>query len=262
MVSATKLKKSHDKSLKVKRYSNKFKGILNNLSSASLKESSVGLYFRQRECSNRNLVLVITSNRGLCGAFNSNVCKRVIKEIGENSANTDILTIGKKGFDLLSKRTNVIDNQSELFNDLTFENVSKVACDVIDKYLNSYYDRVYVVYNRFKNVSTQEVVVNRFLPIEEFNADDQTNGDYIFEPSKIEILEKLIPDFLKIELYSYILDSYSAEQGARMTAMHKATDNANDIKNQLKVTYNKVRQANITGEILEIVSGAEALKTQ
>jgi F-type H+-transporting ATPase subunit gamma len=260
MVSAAKLKKAQDAITAMRPYAEKLTELLQNLS-ATLDGESGGEYTTQREIK-KVLLIAITSNRGLCGAFNSNI----IKEIKSRSSfydNKDIsvLAIGKKGNDSLSKSHNVIDNQSMIFDQLTFDNVSLLADSIINKFLTGEYDVIEIVYNQFKNAATQLVQVEQFLPLQSIQS-EKTNvvTDYIFEPSKEQIFLTLIPKSLKIQLYKGIRDSFAAEHGARMTAMHKATDNAKELRDQLKLTYNKARQAAITNEILEIVGGAEALK--
>lgn len=260
MVSAAKLKKAQDAITAMRPYAEKLTELLQNLS-ATLDGESGGEYTTQREIK-KVLLIAITSNRGLCGAFNSNI----IKEIKSRSSFYDnkevsVLAIGKKGNDSLSKSHNVIDNQSMIFDQLTFDNVSLLADSIINKFLTGEYDVIEIVYNQFKNAATQLVQVEQFLPLQSIQS-EKTNvvTDYIFEPSKEQIFLTLIPKSLKIQLYKGIRDSFAAEHGARMTAMHKATDNAKELRDQLKLTYNKARQAAITNEILEIVGGAEALK--
>ena len=171
----------------------------------------------------------------------------------------DFMTIGKKGNDILEKKGNVISNNSQVFDHLTFDNVAEIAEDLMAKFTEGDYDRIELVYNKFKNAATQIVMTEQFLPIVPMEGDNQSAADYIFEPSKAEIVEQLIPKSLKTQLFKAIRDSFASEHGARMTAMHKATDNAGELKAQLTLTYNKARQAAITNEILEIVGGAEAL---
>jgi F-type H+-transporting ATPase subunit gamma len=207
------------------------------------------------------LLVAITSNRGLCGAFNSNV----IKEVKNRSAfydteQVDVFAIGKKGNDVCSKTHNVIANYSSVFDNLTFDNVAQIADELTAKFIAGDYDRIELIYNQFKNAATQIVQTEQFLPLAPIEANNTAAaGDYIFEPSKEEIVLTLIPKSLKTQLYKGIRDSFASEHGARMTAMHKATDNATELRDQLKLTYNKARQAAITSEILEIVGGAEAL---
>lgn len=261
MVSAAKLKKAQDAITAMRPYSEKLTELLQNLS-ATLEGDNGGVFAEQREV-NKVLLVVITSNRGLCGAFNANVIKQ-IKNLQASYAGkqVDVLAIGKKGNDALRKNCTIIDNQSGIFDALTFENVADVAQMLMDRFASGDYDRIELVYNHFKNAATQIVKTEQFLPLSQAEATEEVNNnanDYIFEPSKEEIVLSLIPLSLKTQLYKAIRDSFAAEHGARMTAMHKATDNATELRNQLKLTYNKARQAAITGEILEIVGGAEAL---
>lgn len=257
MVSAAKLKKAQDAITAMRPYAQKLTELLQNLSGA-LSEDVGGEYTAQRPV-NKVLVVAITSNRGLCGAFNTNVVKEVNK-LSESykGKQLDILTIGKKGNDVLRKSFNVVDNQSKVFDHLTFNNVSVIAEVLMQKFVSGEYDKIELVYNHFKNAASQEILAEQFLPLQA-QSSSNVNADYIFEPSKEEIVVALIPKALKIQLYKAIRDSFASEHGARMTAMHKATDNATELRNQLKLTYNKARQAAITNEILEIVGGAEAL---
>lgn len=259
MVSAAKLKKAQDAITAMRPYSSKLTELLQNLS-ATLDADAGGAYSTQREVS-KVLIVVITSNRGLCGGFNSSIIKETIKNIESNytGASVDLLTIGKKGNDILSRSYNVITNNNGVYDELTFDNVANVAQSLMDMYVEGTYDRIELIYNRFKNAATQIPQVEQFLPIEPIEGGVNTNSDYIFEPSKEEIVLELIPKSLKTQLYKAIRDSFAAEHGARMTAMHKATDNATDLRDELLLTYNKARQAAITNEILEIVGGAEAL---
>jgi F-type H+-transporting ATPase subunit gamma len=240
-------------------YAEKLTELLQNLS-ATLDGDVGGNYTTQREV-NRVLIVAITSNRGLCGAFNSNVIKEV-KNRSEfyKGKQVDVFAIGKKGNDILTKSLKVIDNQSHVFDDLTFENVAVIAESLSQKFLSGEYDKIELVYNQFKNAATQIVQTEQFLPLAPAKSEKVASGDYIFEPSKEEIVLTLIPKSLKTQLFKGIRDSFASEHGARMTAMHKATDNAKELKDQLTLTYNKARQAAITNEILEIVGGAEALK--
>jgi len=260
MVSAAKLKKAQDAITAMRPYAEKLTELLQNLSS-TLDGDTGGEYTKQREI-NKVLVVAITSNRGLCGAFNTNVIKQS-KAIAESyeGKQVDIFAIGKKGNDILRKTYTVVENRSDVFDNLTFDNVAEIAQSLTDKFISGDYDRIEIVYNEFKNAATQIVQTQQFLPLAPIKTDKPAStGDYIFEPSKEEIVLTLIPKSLKTQLYKSIRDSFASEHGARMTAMHKATDNATDLRDQLKLTYNKARQAAITNEILEIVGGAEALK--
>jgi F-type H+-transporting ATPase subunit gamma len=260
MVSAAKLKKAQDAITAMRPYAEKLTELLQNLST-TLDADAGGEYTKQREI-NKVLVVAITSNRGLCGAFNTNVIKqsKLIADSYEGKQ-VHIFAIGKKGNDILRKTYNVVENRSDIFDNLTFDNVAEIAQSLTDKFISGDYDRIEIVYNEFKNAATQIVQTQQFLPLAPIKSDKPAStGDYIFEPSKEEIVLTLIPKSLKTQLYKSIRDSFASEHGARMTAMHKATDNATDLRDQLKLTYNKARQAAITNEILEIVGGAEALK--
>ncbi|MEA1786624.1 ATP synthase F1 subunit gamma [Arenibacter sp. GZD96] len=259
MVSAAKLKKAQDAITAMRPYADKLTELLQGLS-ASL-ESDSGNKFSQNKPLNKVLIVAITSNRGLCGAFNTNIIKQTTHLAKDAYAGKEVavFAIGKKANDILKKRFSIIANKSAIYEELTFENVAQIAEELMVLYTNGSYDRIDIVYNKFKNAATQIVMTEQFLPIVPMKG--QTNGesDYIFEPSKEEIVAQLIPKSLKTQLYKGIRDSFASEHGARMTAMHKATDNATELRNQLKLTYNKARQAAITNEILEIVGGAEAL---
>jgi F-type H+-transporting ATPase subunit gamma len=263
MVSAAKLKRAQDAVTQMRPYAGKLKEILENLS-ATL-DLSENAYSEQREVKNV-LVVGITSNRGLCGGFNNNIIKRVGVLIQEDykDANVHVLSIGKKIRDVY-KRTEHnfanerIENMEDVYADLRFEVVAELAEEIILLFHNKSFDKIVLVYNRFINAATQFVETEQFLPIVPTATEGENTGDYLFEPSKMEIVEDLIPKSLKLQLYKSIRDSFAAEHGARMTAMHKATDNANELQKSLKLSYNKARQAAITNEILEIVGGAEAL---
>ncbi len=262
MVSAAKLKKAQDAITAMRPYSETLTTLLQNLS-ATLDSDSGSKFSVQREVKNV-LVVAITSNRGLAGAFNSNVVKECKKSIAENYAgkNVHFVTLGKKGNDILKKTEKVIENNNAIFDDLTFDNNAAIAQRLMDLYAEAHYDKIVIIYNKFKNAATQLVMHEQFLPIvaaEKKQEDKATSADFIFEPSKEEIVEELIPKSLKTQLFKALRDSVASEHGARMTAMHKATDNAKELKGNLTLEYNKARQAAITNEILEIVGGAEAL---
>jgi len=258
MVSAAKLKKAQDAITAMRPYADKLTELLQNLS-ATLDADSGSKFADQREVKNV-LIVAITSNRGLCGAFNSNIIKQA-NHLANSYAgeNVSVVAIGKKANDALSKDFDVISNQSSVFDDLTFDNVAQIAELLMEKFEDESVDKIELVYNKFKNAATQIVTTEQFLPIVPSAEGTNANQDYIFEPSKAEIVETLIPKSLKTQLFKAIRDSFASEHGARMTAMHKATDNATELRDQLKLTYNKARQAAITNEILEIVGGAEAL---
>ncbi|MGS2725653.1 ATP synthase F1 subunit gamma [Psychroserpens sp. BH13MA-6] len=259
MVSAAKLKKAQDAITAMRPYSDKLTELLQSLS-ATLEGDSGSKFAEQREVK-KVLLVVITSNRGLAGAFNSNIIKEVTNLSKETYANQEVsyLAIGKKANDAFKKTNKVIANKSDIYDDLTFDKVADIAELLMEKFVEGAYDRIEIVYNHFKNAATQIVKTEQFLPIQPIEGDLNVNVDYIFEPSKVEIVEELIPKSLKTQLYKSVRDSFASEHGARMTAMHKATDNATELRDQLKLTYNKARQAAITNEILEIVGGAEAL---
>lgn len=265
MVSAAKLKRAQDAIIQMRPYASKLKEILENVSSSM--DASEGVYSRARE-EKSILLIVVTSNRGLCGSFNSNSIKRAIQLAKTKYAGKSIsvLCIGKKGADYFRKTEYKIIGSdlprkvNELFDKLTFDNVAPVAEKIMEAYVKGQFDRIDIVYNRFKNAATQVVEAEQFLPVARPGANNsKMAADYIFEPSKEFIVEDLIPRSLKIQFYRALLDSYASEHGARMTSMHKATDNAKDMLRELRITYNKARQAAITKEILEIVGGAEAL---
>lgn len=260
MVSAAKLKRAQDAITAMRPYAEKLTELIQNLS-GSLEGDAAGKFAEQREV-NKVLVVAIASNRGLCGAFNSNVLKQVKSITAQyNHDNVGIFAIGKKAYESLLKTEYVVANRSDIFDDLTFDNVAEIAESLTNMFLEGQYDKIVIVYNQFKNAATQVVVEEQFLPLAPIEVSEvaTTESDYIYEPSKEEIVFTLIPKSLKTQLYKAIRDSYASEHGARMTAMHKATDNAKDLRDQLKLTYNKARQAAITNEILEIVGGAEAL---
>jgi len=259
MVSAAKLKKAQDAITAMRPYANKLTELLQNLS-GSLDADSGSSYAVERPVK-KVLIVTITSNRGLCGAFNSNVIKESIslKSNTFNDKEVDFMTIGKKGFDLLKKKNKVVANHSKVYDDLSFDNVAQIAEELMALFVEGSYDKIVLVYNKFKNAATQILMTEQFLPIVSENSEAANAADYIFEPEKEKIVMELIPKSLKTQLYKAVRDSFASEHGARMTAMHKATDNASELKDQLKLTYNKARQAAITNEILEIVGGAEAL---
>ena len=259
MVSAAKLKKAQDAITAMRPYSNKLTELLQSLS-ATLDADTGSKFSEVREV-NKVLVVAITSNRGLCGAFNSNIIKQTNHLINDvyKGKSVSVFAIGKKTNDAFAKQKRVIANESKVFDDLTFDNVAAIAQSLMDLFVAGDYDKIDIVYNHFKNAATQLVITEQFLPIVPLETEANVNLDYIFEPSKEEIVEELIPKSLRTQLYKAIRDSFASEHGARMTAMHKATDNATELRDQLKLTYNKARQAAITNEILEIVGGAEAL---
>jgi len=262
MVSAAKLKRAQDAITAMRPYSEKLTELLQNLS-ATLDADTEGKYSEQREVNNV-LIVAITSNRGLAGAFNTNVIKEVRSLVQTNYAgkNASVITLGKKGNDILKKELTITENDNNVIEDLTFANVEVIAERLMTAFTEGVYDRIVLVYNSFRNAATQVVLAEQFLPILPKEVEQQTGGaeiSYIFEPSKEEIIEELIPKSLKTQLFKALRDSVASEHGARMTAMHKATDNATELRDSLRLQYNKARQAAITNEILEIVGGAEAL---
>ena len=267
MVSASKLRRAQDAIIKLRPYANKLKEILQNLSS-NLDNSSEGAYSKHRKVQ-KVLLIAISSNRGLCGAFNSNVIKATNVLINTTFAeqfksnNGSIMTFGKKVSEFYAKRSYpIFESNNQIFDHLTFNNVAPLAEKVMKAFATGNFDKVVIIYNQFKNAAVQVLTTEDYLPIvpQENEVVKKSKLDYIFEPNKEEIVSELIPKSLKIQLYKALLDSHAAEHGARMTAMHKATDNAQELLKELRLTYNKARQAAITNEILEIVGGAEALK--
>ena len=269
MVSASKLRKAQDAILQLRPYAAKLQEILTHVSDA-LSSDEENVYIRNKD-PEKVLLVVITSNRGLCGAFNANIIRRTIQLIGEDypdlykSGRLDLFTIGKRGTDYLARRKfNITDTRNDLFDGLSFKAAAKVAEDMIERFITRKYDRIVLVYNQFKNAAVQILATEQFLPviIPEKKEINHLYQDYIFEPTKDFIVKELIPKSLKIQFYKALLDSNASEHGARMTAMHQATDNATELIRDLKLNYNKARQASITKELLEIVSGAEALKSK
>ena len=257
MVSAAKLKKAQDAITAMRPYSNKLSELMRGFSSSAEDKT-----FSKKRDINNALIIAISSNRGLCGAFNVNVLKEInsLKLRDEfKNAKINFLTIGKKINDSLSKEEKIIQNESSLFDNLNYDEVSLVVNKLMDLFANQEYDHIEIVYNSFKNAATQIIKTEQFLPISTEEAKSTYALNYIFEPTQEEIIRTLIPKSLKMQLFKAVRDSFASEHGARMTAMHKATDNASELRDELKLTYNKARQASITNEILEIVGGAEAL---
>ena len=257
MVSAAKLKKAQDAILSMKPYAYKLKQLLEHLSSALGSEN----VYNPRAGEIKNVLIVaITSNRGLCGAFNSSVVKKVLElqQTTFKGKQLHFYTLGKKGNDILRKTDKVLANNNYIFDNLSYAAAADVASELMQLYTSQQFDQIVLVYNSFKNAATQILTTETFLPIQPVSSKEAVT-DYIYEPSKREIVEELIPRSLKMQLFKALRDSVASEHGARMTAMHKATDNAQELKNELILTYNKARQATITGEIIEIVGGSEAL---
>jgi F-type H+-transporting ATPase subunit gamma len=268
MVSAAKLRRAQDKIVRLRPYANKLYEILVGLSQ-SLSDSEVENVYGRISQPGKVLIVVITSNRGLCGAFNANVIKETRRIVSEKyydqykSGNLKLLTIGKKGYDFFRKQQGyLLPDASAVLNDLTFDNVVRIADQVMKSFVSGEYDRVEIIYNQFKNAAVQNLTCELFLPVQTIPAGKAkiVPVDYIYEPTQEEIVKELIPKSLKIQFYKAVLDSFVAEHGARMTAMHKATDNATGMIRDLTLLYNKARQAAITNQILEVVSGAEALR--
>ena len=266
MVSAAKLKRATNAIIQLRPYATKLKEILGNLS-ASLEGSS-SPFIQERE-PNKVLIIVVSSNRGLAGAFNMNVIKATNNLIANKyseqykNGNVSIVAIGKKSQDFYEKRNyNIIGNNNEVYSALTFENVTKITDSIMRGFEKGEYDKVELVYNKFKNAAVQILTTEQLLPLPK-NAEEEhvkpVNIDYILEPSQESIVEQLIPKSIKIQLYKAVLDSHASEHGARMTSMDKATENAGDLLKALKLSYNQARQAAITTELTEIVSGAAAL---
>lgn len=264
MVSAAKLKKAQDAITAMRPYSEKLRELLQNLS-ASLEGES-GSQFAEQRPIQKVLVIAISSNRGLAGAFNTNIIKEsrnVVENVYPNKE-VHFITIGKKVNDILKKNQEIVDHNAKIFDELTYDKVEAIAEQAMELFSSGKYDRVEIIYNSFKNAATQIVAREQFLPIvplkkEEDDTPQTLDTDYIFEPSKLEIVKQLIPKALKTQFFKALRDSVASEHGARMTAMHKATENATELRDDLKLKYNKARQASITNEILEIVGGAEAL---
>jgi F-type H+-transporting ATPase subunit gamma len=262
MVSAAKLKRAQDAIIQMRPYANKLTELLVNLSS-SLDSSEGGGFSSLRDI-NSVLIVTVTSNRGLCGGFNANVIKSAVSLINNEykDKNVSIVSIGKKSSKFFRKNSlNLVSTHDDIYSDLSYDNISLISESIMNDYLQGTYDKVVLIYNQFKNAATQKIMNESYLPVEAPSEQDIVIGDYIFEPQKEEIVEELIPKSLKTQLYKAVLDSHASEHGARMTAMHKATDNASELKKELTLSYNKARQAAITAEILEIVGGAEALNS-
>ena len=273
MVAASKLRKAQTAIIKLRPYAAKLREILQNLS-ASIDSSDENIYSQERRVE-KVLLVVVASNRGLCGAFNSNIIKTAVNLANERypeqfaAGNVHFLTIGRKATEFFRKRKfNVLESHDELFDSLTFANAAPLAESLMKRFAAKEYDRIELVYNQFKNAAVQRITIEQYLPIAPPSGDAAAApgappapvADYIFEPGKETIVRELIPKTLRIQLFKAVLDSFASEQGARMTAMQKATENAKDLIRDLNITYNKVRQNSITNAILEIVSGAEALK--
>ena len=265
MVAAAKLRKSQDRIIQMRPFARKMTGIIQNLSSGNTDGDN---WFSKVRAEEKVLIIAVSSDRGLCGSFNSNTIKGVLRIIEEKypaqhaKRNVTILTIGKKAQDYFTKRGFPVNTDyATLFQGLTFDKASEAANFVMEAFKNSTYDKVEIVYNQFKNVATQILIIEQFLPVLPIESVKKIEIDYIFQPNQTEIIAGLIPKTLKVQLFKTLLDSNASENGARMTAMDKASENAGEMLKDLKLTYNRTRQAAITKEILEIVAGAEALKS-
>ena len=261
MVAAAKLKRAQDSAEKGRPYSQKMNNVILNLSNGISDKNNAPKLLSGTGNDQIHLCVVMTSDRGLCGGFNANIIKQTLSLINDyKDNNISILSIGKKSSEYFKNNNYTpISTHDEVFNNLNYESIAQISDDIMHMYLDEKFDKVILVYNQFKNAATQNVMSENYLPVESPQEEDSTIGDYIFEPEKKEIIEQLIPKSLKTQLFKAVLDSNASEHGARMTAMHKATDNASELKKDLTLSYNKARQAAITAEILEIVGGAEAL---
>ena len=260
MVSAAKLKKAQDAITAMKPYSEKLNDLMSSFTNV-ISSSNISYLAAQRPIK-KVLIVAIASNRGFCGAFNSNIVKqsKSLKSLEKfSNAEFYFIVIGKKANDVLSKTENIVQNKSEIFDELSYENSSPIIDQIIQDFADEKYDHVEIIYNSFKNAANQIIKSEQLLPIVN-DSESEVLQNYIFEPSMEQIVSELVPKSLRIQLFKALRDSFASEHGARMTAMHKATDNATELKDELVLTYNKARQAAITNEILEIVSGAEALK--
>lgn len=273
MVAAAKLRRAQDKITQMRPYSQRMSEVISNVTSG-MSEGVENPFAEEREV-NRVLIVVVSSDRGLCGAFNSSVFKgavSLIKEKYQYQMDMDqciIMPIGKKAHDYFKKRDYLmVERFSHLIHDLSFENAREAGQYILEEFESGYFDKVEIVYNEFKNVATQVLVKEQFLPVAPISEEEleekapSKNVDYIFEPTKEFIFKEIVPKSLKIQFYKALLESNASEHGARMTAMDKATDNAGELLKELRLTYNRTRQAAITKEILEIVGGAEALASE
>jgi F-type H+-transporting ATPase subunit gamma len=268
MVAASKLRRAQSNILQLRPFAQKQQALLQQLSGGADVVLPGGL--SEKRDANKILLVVLSSNRGLCGAFNSNVIKQTtgfINTVSNTDKNVqiDLITIGRKVSEFFSKsqKNNIIESHDDIYDNLTFNAATELADKLIQMFTTKQYDKIFIIYHQFKNAVVQYLVTEQFLPVEPDDDQDDHNGQsqYIFDPSRDEILETIVPRILRTQLYKALLDSWASEQGARMTAMSQATDNATELLKELKLTYNKARQAAITNEILEIVSGAEALKS-
>lgn len=265
MVAAAKLRRAQDAITRMRPYAEKLQVVLTNVSGSL--DSGEGVFSAKRD-TKRILYVAITSNRGLCGGFNNNIMKAIRQEMAQTDAECHVLPLGKKANDAYKKfpELNPVgfeEDAWQIFDDLNFDRAQIVAEHIMAQFEGGQYDEVKIVYNRFVNAAVQVATVENYLPLEASeeatDAAPDSDTDYIFEPSQAEIVERIIPNSLKVQLYKGLLDSHASEHGARMTAMHQATENAGELLRDLRISYNKARQAAITTEILEIVAGSEAL---
>lgn len=260
LVSAAKLKKAQKRIENLRPYAEQLQHILSFVGNSITEDDNI-VYLKERPVK-KILIVMIASNKGLCGGFNANVTKKTVKEIENNYNNCEIeiFSIGSKGAEIFKKeKYNIVEKRTEIFDDLTYDNANEISSLLMNWFAEGKYDKIITVYNQFINAATQRVQADQFLPLK-LEQDEDEVTDYIFEPDKLSITQDLIPKSLKTEFYRTLLDSNAAEHGARMTAMHQATDNASELIGELNLQYNKARQATITNEILEITSGANALK--
>lgn len=261
MVAASKLRKAQDKIINLRPYAEKMEGVVKNL--VGTVDDITEFDLLKPATNNRKLIVLLTSNKGLCGGFNSNVIKH-IRKLVENDKSIDLYCVGKKGYDYFSRRDySILDQNIEVFDSVCFENATKVSNRLIELFVSGKYGKIDIVYNKFKNAGVQILVQEALLPFktaDTVNDDNHKQSNYLYEPSQFEILSELLPKAVRMQFYKAVLDSNASEQGARMTAMHKATENATELIKDLSIVYNKARQAAITNEIIEIVSGANAMK--
>jgi F-type H+-transporting ATPase subunit gamma len=269
MVSAAKLRKAQDKIVQLRPYADTLHGILVGVNKSLQGSENENVYGKHKNGNGKVLIIVITSNKGLCGAFNANVIREAKRIMADKypdkyrSGKLSFISIGKMGYDALKRiKCNIVEEHNSIFSNLDFDHSTLIAESLIKRYVSGEYDQIEIVYNQFKNAAVQRLTNEVFLPVQEI-VEDRNKGkitDYIYEPDVVNLIDELIPKSLRIQLYKAILDSFVAEHGARMTAMHQATDNASDLIRDLTLQYNKARQASITNQLLEVVSGAEALK--
>lgn len=269
MVAAARLRKAQDRIVQLRPYAEKLNEILVGLNEALSDSESDNIYSERKKGSGKVLLVVLTSNRGLCGAFNANII-REIRRLGSERYDNEMkkgdlwfMPVGKKGFDALKRmKFQILEEHNSIYSDLSFDRIRPLADKLVGLYTSKEFDRIEIIYNQFKNAAVQRLTTELFLPVSsgEKDSDRKIITDYIYEPDQVHIVEDLIPKTLRIQFYKALLDSYAAELGARMTAMHQATDNATDLIRELTLQYNKARQAAITNQLLEVVSGAEALK--